>query len=250
MSADGFELSGVIHLLRLGGGRASNLDALHAEILRVPDASLFVHTVQHRLRHSEAAEAPVDDLSTWVERVLRDPATAERIRFAVEHEGRSADDLRAALRDVLESAPAALRLLRIAPEHVAFQFLAADSVPVASGVRVEDGAALMDALEAADPTTWFYLLIEQAWVDGGRAPVVTWLESRGERSLARLLHESPAAERSMVGLRRRVLQRYRRSRLAHATLAAAGVAERERAARERATIAGLVQRIRGGGEAS
>jgi hypothetical protein len=158
MSVDasrGFELSGVVHLVRPAGIEVSDLEQLRAALEHVPERSLFFHTAGRLLRFPATAELPPDDLSLWVSGVVQDRQTGERLSFAAEG-ANSAETLRAALLSVLGSVSEKDRIAHDAPPGGEFVFLAAASVPVPTDTFALDPQELIEQLADADASVWFY----------------------------------------------------------------------------------------------
>ncbi len=238
-----FELRSVVHLIRPAGGRARDLETLRAGIVGATAATLFYHAVQCPLRRPNSAELPPDDLSAWVHGVVQDRETAERISFAVQSRAGSAAELREALLEVLESIPEKDRIARAAPPESEFVFLATESIPVSTGMTARDAEELMQGLSLADPGAWFYHLLEEPWYQAGPAPIARWAQERGQARLASWLEEEFHAGHGLEEMRRRVLKRWRQSRLRTRVAAAAEATESERREAGRAAVAGLVRRI-------
>ncbi len=243
-----FDLSGVVHLVRPAGLHAHDLEDLRACIAGAPAPALFNHTVQCLLRHPEAEDAPPDDFSHWVNGVVQDRETAERLAFAASGAYRSPGEMRAALLTVLDLVPEAERRARAAPEEGDLDLLTLESIPVTTGLGAEGGAALMEALAAADASVWFFHLYEEPWFGGPGRGLVAWLRERGEERLAALLEECVAEGLPLGALRRRALRRWRRTGLARRVAEAAGVPEDERREAAHSAVAGLVRRLTGGEE--
>jgi hypothetical protein len=238
-----FELASVVHLVRPAGAKARDLETLRLGIEGVHAASLFYHTIQCPLRRPDSSGLPADDFSAWVNGVLQDRETAERLSFAVQGHGGSETELRQALLDALGSVSEKERRERAAPTESAFVFLTAESVRVPVGVAAANGDELVEALATADPGVWFHHLIEEPWYHAGVAPIVRWAREQGEVRLAGLLEEEARSGRGLEEMRRRLMRRWRQSRLHGRVAAAAVAAESERRAAGRAAVAGLVRRI-------
>jgi hypothetical protein len=243
-----FELTAVVHLIRPAGRAARDLEGLRAGLAEAPERSLFYHAVQCYLRLPEAEDPSPDDLSAWVNGVVQDRETAERLAFAVQAQGATPAGLRAALIRVLDEIPEKTRLARAAPEGGAFVFLAADSVPVPTGALASEPGQLFDLLAEADASVWFYHLLEEPWFADGEPPLARWLRAAGAQRLADLLQECAAEALPLAALRRRILGRWRRSELGRRLAQAAGRPEDERRAVGREAVAGLVRRLRRGSD--
>jgi hypothetical protein len=238
-----FELTSVVHLVRPAGDRARSLESLRAGIELARPESLFYHAIQCPLRRPESDGLPPDDFSGWVNGVLQDRETAERLSFAVQGHGGSEVELRQALLEALETVSEKDRRERAASAESEFVFLTAESVRVPVGVAARDPDHLVEALGAADPGVWFYHLIEEPWYQPGTPPVARWAHELGESRLARLLEEEALSGRGLEEMRRRLLRRWRQSRLHGRVAAAAALTEDERREAGRAAVAGLVRRI-------
>jgi hypothetical protein len=233
----------VVHLVRPTGARAANLQELREGISEAPAGSLFHHAVQPPLRAPSAEEPGPDDFSAWLGGVLQDRETAERVSLAVQHAPASAEALRAALLAALDRLPEPDRRARVAPTGGEFVFLTVDSVPIPTGFRAESPAELADLLAEADPSAWFYHLIEQPWFAAGRHPLADWLRAHGAARLADWIAEESAEGHAPAALRRRVLRRWRRSRIGARLADAAAAPDAERREAGRAAVASLVRRI-------
>ena len=247
---DPFELTSVVHLVSPAGRSARDLEELRAGLAAAPARSLFFHAVQGRLRHPEAEDPPADDLSAWVNGVVQDRETAERLAFAVQGHAVACEELRAELLGVLDGLEPKVRAARDAPLGGEFVFLAADSVIVPTGASAGDPRELFERLAGADPGVWFYHLFEEPWFGQGRTPLTDWLRAGGAERLARLVEECVAEALPLGALRRRVLGRWRHSDLGRRIAHAAGRPEEERREAGREAVAGLVRRLRGEGESS
>ncbi len=245
-----FELTAVVHLVRPAGRLARNLEELRAGLAEVPARALFFHTVQCSLRRPDAEDPPADDFSAWVNGVVQDRETAERLAFTSQAQGAGPESVRAALLEVLEAIPEKTRVARDAPEGGAFVFLAADSVAVPTGAVAHEPAELVDLLAAADASVWFYHLLEEPWFGDGSRPLAQWLRAANAGRLAAMLEECAAEALPLAALRRRVLGRWRRSDFGRRLARAAGRPEEERREAGREAVAGLVRRLRRGSEPS
>jgi len=245
MSAQGsgFELTSVVHLVRPAGARARTLESLRLWIAEATSATLFYHAVQCPLRHPESAELPPDDLSAWVSGVVQDRETAERLSFAVQSRAGSAADLREALLEVLESVPDKDRFSRAVPTESEFVLLVAESVTIPTGVVATDPEMLVTALGEAEPGVWFYHLIEEPWYTPGPSRIARWAREHGDAALARVLEEESRAGRCLASMRRRVIQRWNRSRLRARVAAATRASEGERREAAHEAVVGLVRRM-------
>jgi len=241
-----FALSGAVHLVRPTHRVAHDLAELRAALVDAPIESLFYHAVDVVLRSASATEIPPDDFSAWAHGVLQDGTAAERLSFAVQ----GADGGPAELRERLLGALADVRSARRAPEGAAFVFLTSESVPIATGRVAEDGESLLRHLAEADPSVWYYHLVEQRWFAVGDAPLLEWLRTRGEPRLAEWLLEAARSGKPIARVRRQVLARWRRSRLGPRIAAAASEPEAERREAAHQAVAGLVRRLQRGEAAS
>lgn len=238
-----FELFGVVHLVRPAGFAAANLEELRGGLDRATPTSLFHHAFEATLRHPAAAERPPDDFSHWVSAVVQDRETAERLSFAVQSGANCASELRGALIEVLDTVPERERIERDAPEGGEFVFLEMESVPLETGWAVGDCEALMERLAEADPSVLFYHLIEQPWLEPDLPSLVTWSRGAGEAKLAGWLIESAHDGRPLEDMRRRLLQRWKRSHLSRRLAEATLVPEQQRREAGRRVISSLVRRI-------
>jgi hypothetical protein len=239
-----FELVSVVHLVRPSGHRASNLEELRIGVERADAASLFYHAIQAPLRRPDnSGGPPPDDFSAWANGVLQDRETAERLSFAVQGHGSSEAELRQALLEALGSVSEKDRRERAAPAESALVFLTSESVRVPVGVSAHDADELVEALATAGPDVWFHHLIEEPWHQDGTLPIARWARGIGETRLASLLEEESRSGRGLEEMRRRMLRRWRQSRLHGRVAAAAAATESERREAGRAAVAGLVRRI-------
>jgi len=241
---DAFELRSVVHLVRPTGARASDLEQLRAGIVAAPDESLFTHGLQVQLRAPAVDELPPDDFSGWVNGVVQDRETAERLSFAVQIRNGSPQELRTALIEILDSVGTSARAARGCPPGGEFVFLAAESVPLSTGIRVQDAGELIDALVSADASVCFFHLTEEPWgSEGGRFPLAEWIAARGEARLADWLGEARVMGLPIESMRRKIMQRWRRSHLGRRVSDAASAPDVARREAGRVAVARLVRRI-------
>jgi hypothetical protein len=153
--------------------------------------------------------------------------------------------VRRALLEVLDALPPARRHAEEPAEDGGFQFLAATSVPSPIGVRVSRGDALVDALVEADPSVWFWHLIETPWREERPAPILAWLESRGESRLAAWLAAAATSGLPIDAARAQLARRQRRSTIARRLTDATRAAEDVRREAGREAVARFVRRARG-----
>jgi hypothetical protein len=238
-----FELSGVVHLVRPTHLRARTLEELRKGLAAAEPETLFFHAVQYRLRHAAIEDLPPDDLVSWAYGVLQDRETAERLSFASQNYGQSFPALRQALLETLDAIPIETRESRGAPEGGEFVFLTVDSVPVPTGVAAATPSELPEALADADPSVWFYHLVEEPWFSGAPARLLEWMRDAGAARDADALERDAAAGASLDTLRRRALGRWRRARMRRRVGEGAHLPEDRRRETERAAVAGLVRRL-------
>ena len=238
-----FELHGVVHLVRPIGYRAHDLESLRVGIAGASAQTLFYHAYQPQLRYSAVTDLPPDDFSAWVNGVVQDRETAERLSFAVQHRAGSCAELRDALVQVLLSVPEKARLQRAAPDEGDFVFLEMDSVAVETGRYASDSVELMQHLAEVEPVVIFYHLVEQPWLDPERPSLIHWVEKGGDRRLAEWLRLSLMSGLPLEEGRRRLMRRWRQSRLGRSVAEATASPEHERREAGRRAVAGLVRRI-------
>jgi hypothetical protein len=241
-SSSGYELHSVVHLVRPTGARAGNLEELRAAIADAPERALFFHARHHQLRHPASEEPAQDDFSAWLNGVLQDRETAERVSFAVQNHSEAPEALRGALIEALARVPEGSRQSYAIPSESEFVFLLVESVPLATGVVAATARDLVHALLDADASAWFYHLIEQPWFPEGPT-LEQWLIARDETPMADWLREGANSGRPIEVMRRRLLQRWRRSRIGRRVHEAANAPENTRREAGRATVARLVRRI-------
>ncbi len=236
-------LDGVVHLVRPSGHSACDLAELRAGIEAASDASLFYHAYHPRLRHAYAPTLPPDDFSAWVNGVIQDRETAERVAFAVQTGGWSAADLRPALLAAIPAPGARPGHAYAAPPEGAFVFLEMDSVPVDLGLAAQDGEDLVAHLCGASVAVFFYHVLERPWFDPGGAGLASWALARGEPRLAEWIAEVPQEGRPLAESQRRLDGRWRRSHVMRRVAMAADMPEGVRQAKARSVVSGLVRRI-------
>jgi len=242
-TAEPFELKSVVHLVRPDGARARDLESLRVGLERASAESLFYHAIQCPLRRPDSSELPPDDLSAWVNGVLQDRETAERLSYAAQSHAGSEAELRQALVAVLGEMSEKDRHARGAPEESAFVFLAAESVLVPVGLAPRDADELVEALAGSDPGVWFYHLIEEPWYLSGTLPAAVWARGLGASRLGDLLEEAAHSGHGLVELRSRLLRRWRQIQLRRRVTEAAEATESERREAGHAAVVGLVRRI-------
>jgi hypothetical protein len=245
-----FELFGVVHLVRPTLQRAATLDELREGIVQADPASLFHHGVQFQLRIPPGEDTPHNDFSSWVSGVVQDAETAERLSFAVQSAPNECEPLREAIVSALDRVPAGARRSRAAPEDGEFRFLMTSSVVVPSGKTAADPSELLEHLYLADTSVWFYHFVERPWFVPGAPTPIEWLRERREDRLAGWLEDGIRSGRPIELVRRQVLARWRRSRIAPRLAASVEQSDLERREAARQAVSGLVRRIKkaeGGG---
>ena len=241
-----FDLCTVAHLVRPTGRAAHDLETLLAMVGELSPAALFQHTIQHRLREPLGDEVVRDDLSFWVGGVAQDPETAERLAFAIGEHSTSADEVRSAIRAVLEAVPERARRARSVPEGGEFVFLEGESVVLPTGRTVVDVNDLHAALTEADNGVWFYHLIEEPWFQGRDAGLLGWLRAL-DRPLADTLASEGANGQPLESVRKKVLGRWRRRALPRRLVEATGRPDDVRRAEAREVMGRLARRVKSEG---
>lgn len=241
-----FELRTVAHLVRPTGRAAHDLETLLAVVIELSPAALFHHTVQYRLREPLDDEIPRDDLSKWVGGVALDPETAERLAFSIGEQSGSADQVRAAIRAVLEKVPERNRKAHDVPEGGELVFLESESVVLPTGRTVVDLHDLHAALTEADDGVWFYHLIEDPWFRGRESGLLGWVEQQ-DRRIADTLAAEGISGQPLHTVRRRVLQRWRRKGLSRRLVEATARPDDVRHAEAREMMRRLARRVKSEG---
>jgi len=241
-----FELCTVAHLVRPTGRAAHDLETLLGVVIDLSPAALFHHTIQHRLREPIGDDAPRDDLSKWVGGVAQAPETAERLAFAIGEHSTSADDVRGAIRAVLEAVPERSRRAHDVPEGGEMVFLEAESVVLPTGRSVSDIDDLHAGLSDADNGVWFFHLVEEPWFQGREAGLLGWIRPQ-DRTLADKLAGEAASGQPLETVRKRVLQRWRRRGLSQRLVAATRRPDDVRRAEARELMGRLARRVKSEG---
>jgi GNAT superfamily N-acetyltransferase len=241
-----FELCTVAHLVRPTGRAAHDLDTLLAVVTELSAAALFLHTVQYRLREPLGDEVPRDDISKWVGGVAQAPETAERLAFTIGEHSSSADDVRAAIRAVLEAVPERTRKAHDVPEGGEMVFLEGESVVLPTGRAASDLNDLHDALSESDDGVWFFHLIEHPWFHGRDAGLLGWVREH-DRGVADTLISEGASGQPLENVRKRVLQRWRRKGLSRRVVEATGRPDDVRRAEARELMERLARRVKSEG---
>jgi len=239
------EIESAVYLVRPTGRIATNLEELRNMIEGASDAELFFHSQMPRMRrHREEDDFAIDDYSAWARGVIQDPQTAERLAFAVQTSPHDPHQLRASLLEVLGSISTADRLRRAAPEGGAFIGLVHETVRIPSTGQAADAGALVQALADAHLSAWFHHLIERSWAVPHEQTVAGWLDQVGAPKLGTLIEEEAASGRTVEAMRTRVLNYWRRSRIARNLADRRAMPEDTRRETEQAVVAGLVKRLR------
>jgi hypothetical protein len=169
---------------------------------------LFQHTLLGQLREPDAESLSHDDFSRWIAEAAGDAETARRVAAVARERYASPEALRAALLAVLDDALARQRASRTVPEIHAFLFRSSASQRLPTGVLVQQGKQLLEALLRSDPAVWFFHLIEEPWFGMGRSPALDWLQATPDRRFAGWLEEAARSglpiERAREVLRRRL----------------------------------------------
>jgi hypothetical protein len=236
-------LSGVVHLVRPSGRTASDLGALREHLAQATDTSLFYHAHHPRLRHAFGPTMPPDDFSAWVNGVLQDRETAERIGYAIQNHGDGPRAMRAALLTAIPDPSTRPTHAYAAPPEGAFVFLEMDSVPVDLGLVANDADQLIQHLCTGSAAVYFHHVIEWPWFDPGGPTVTEWARANGEQRLAEWIEESAHDGRPLAESRRRLGGRWRRSQMMRRVARAADVPEGVRQAEARSVVSGLVRRM-------
>jgi len=241
-TAESYELVAVAYLTQPWSRPVADLEALRAAIATAPAGVLFHHAVQFPLRHPAADELPPDDFTAWVQNIVQDPATAERLSYAVQSHNGSADALRAALLDVLGALPDASRAGRRAPEGGELVLLSSTPVEFAERTLAPDAASVVASLVEDDAGVWFHHLTAEPWFTGRRATLLVWLETFAQDVLAAWLDELARSGQPIDVARRQLAQRWRRRSLPRRLAAASGEADVERREAGRRAVARLLRR--------
>jgi Family of unknown function (DUF5752) len=241
--APSFPLATAVYLERVEGRWASNVEELMQEIANASPEILFLHAQLPRLRHDDVVGTSPDEFSHWLHGVVQDSESAERVAYAIQSGGRSADELRAALLSALACSPESERRRRRAPPGGEFVIRSVDCVAVPSGVVVSTPEELMEALPGADLTTWFHHLVEHPWLRAESAGLIAWLEGLEARPLADTLRKEAESGRGMHAIRARLMRRWRRREFGRRVIEASRDSDAERRAAEREAAAQLVRRL-------
>jgi hypothetical protein len=238
-----FELQSVVHLVRPAGRTAHDLEQLRHGVTDSSPETLFYHSLQHQLRDPGVEELHPADFTAWVNGVVQDRETAERIAFAIEQQGNGPEELRDALLEVLDSIPERNRTQRDAPEEGDFVFLDMESVLVPTGRECHDTADLVGHLAEVNPSAIFYHLVQQPWLSPESPSLTAWVREAGDERLAAVLEQAAHSGRPLESLRRVILRRWKRSTLGRRLAAAARVPEDDRREEGRRAVASFVRRM-------
>ena len=239
------EIESAVYLIRPTGRTAANLEELRAMIESASDDELFFHSQMPRLRrHREEDDFAIDDYSAWVRGVIQDPQTAERLAFAVQTSPHDPQQLKQSLLEVLGSLSTADRLRRTAPEGGALIGLVHETIRIPSGRVAHDAGSLVDALADAHHSSWFHHLIERSWAAPHEDTVAGWLDQCGAPKLGALVEDEASSGRTVEAMRTRVLNYWRRSRIARNLADRRAMPDDTRRETEQAVVAGLVKRLR------
>ncbi len=239
-----FEIRDAVHLVRPLPGVATDLASLAEGIARASRGTLFYHVHHPRLRHAGASTSPPDDFTAWIETILQDATTAERLAYAVQAHGGEPAALRDALLTALGAAPPGRSTT--APEASTFVFHDVDVIALDLERRVDDADALVNALCDGHVSAFFHHVVEAPWFGDEAASAAAWARERGETRLAGWLEECAHDGLPLAESRLRLGRRWRRSGVVRRV--ARGL-ERTSGAREddaRRAVSDLVQRIRRG----
>ncbi len=241
-----FQFQNVVHLIRPTEIRAHDLEGLRQGLASASADCIFYHTHQVALRFADAEELPHNDFVAWVDGVVQDRETAERLAFACSAEAGSLAALRSALLVVLDSIPTKTRETRDAPGGGDFRFHAMDSVAVPTGIEAPSVEELFQALRSATPDCVFYHLIEQPLLQPENpAGIDAWVEAQGERRLAEILRQAPLSWLPIEDTRRQIMRRWHMSQIRRRVAARSAQPEAQRKREGQRAVAQLVGRIRG-----
>jgi hypothetical protein len=101
----------------------------------------------------------------------------------------------------------------------------------------------MELLAGVHPSVIFLHLVEQPWFEPDRPGLLEWVRAGGGDRIAAWFAEAVPPDQPLDMCRRRILKRWRQSRLGRRVAESAGFPDPQRRETARRAVAGLVRRI-------
>lgn len=158
-----------------------NLRELRDRLEICPDASLYHHFCETRLRATFDDPEYPNDFAVWAAHALRDPTLAERLGMLNPYEYNDLSLLRRAAMDIIEDHLAESSIIPWAPAESQFQFLQAMTIVFDTGVTISSPEGLSDAVARMTPGSIYFHFIEaRRRLPSHRDDFSAWLLTQGK----------------------------------------------------------------------
>lgn len=195
-------------LVRMSGlAPAATLRELRQRVAACSDHVLYHHFNETPLRPGFDDPFYRNDFAVWASLRLRDAPLAERLGVIDPYRARGAEELRAAVLEVLDDRLAEVEVVPSAPRGQEFFFMEAVTVSFDTGGRIQGPRELAGAVAGMTTGSVYYHFLEaRRRTDGGTDDFSAWLrpEAAANAALLRALAGVEISFLSLVHLREKV----------------------------------------------
>ncbi len=201
------------HLVVLSGRRARNVDELLDHLHKVSGASIFYHTHYSYLTHNFGKPRFFNEFANWASHSLQEEGLAERLAAIDLLAMTSIRDVRTAIIATIEKYQGDGRKQRECPPGDEFHFCEAKSFEMPEGL-VANGVPefFQDVGKVSDSCLYFHFFESRLRLERPTNDFSIWLESLGEKRLARAVDRLDPYGVSLGELRDQIVKIGRRLR--------------------------------------
>jgi hypothetical protein len=192
---------------------AANLRELRERLAVCPQASLYHHYCETKLRPSFDDPEYPNDFAAWSARALNDRVIAERLGIVNGFDYQDLEHLRSDTLEIIDERLAESQLVPWAPRGEHFEFLQAMTVVFDTGATLHGLSDLSRSLEGMTPgSVYFHFVEARRRQKLGLDDFSTWLSSWGKApsELLKELHGIDVHFLTLEDIRERVLAAVRR----------------------------------------
>jgi hypothetical protein len=203
-----FEFMGCIEIKELLGEKADNELHLMELIEEVPIDSIYYHTHSYFLRHFYLAGQYPNDFANWAALQVRDRLLGEKLGLVTPSPGRTMDDIRLELLDIIDRHLAGANSVPAIGYGEPFYFMKSRIIEVPTGLSAASLTEFIEAMESVHASAIYNHIFEaRLRVRKNKSDFSIWMnEVLGLDKLAEEIEAIDCYMYSLEGLREKILE--------------------------------------------
>ncbi|PIS47915.1 MAG: hypothetical protein COT17_00930 [Elusimicrobia bacterium CG08_land_8_20_14_0_20_51_18] len=202
-----FEFKTELHLVKLLGVKARNIQELLDNLQNVPLSSVYYHTHRFLKQHHFLSPEPPNDFAYWIKNTLNLKTLSEEIASIDTVKYESLKELRSEISGIISSCLEREKEFHNCQKGDEFHFMSCQTFVMPAGKKASDLKEFYEAMKTVDISSiYFHIFEAKLRLKRNENDFQAWLGEIGEKELARKLSNLDPYNMTLENLRKQILK--------------------------------------------